>query len=603
MKKIKMLCLLLIMIVASIFLNIKVDAEEPFYNITGLYLKSNSAKIGDKVYVDLAMIEKDETTEILGYFGNGQGSYVTLPLKDITSNNPYFEISSYMQAGTTYTMTVLEVKDSKDKISYSMSQGSNLTYMNPLGKNIVTIEDKTKITDFKLISSESVNTDGKLKFYLKTDKDVNFATILLQNKEVSSSKALVSIKVNVESEVDLSKLYSQTLFAGDYYVSDVFINPDNQSEYVHYSINPQDDVTKKLDFSVNFKIVDNEEQILDNEEVNSENKELLESISLLSNTVKLNEKIFVELKTSEEIKSATLIFSNDSDSFTVNLKDINTNSPYFVVPFTTNYGTYELDYVILKDSEGKEYHYRKGEDLYSIKHFEFNSSLKVENESSDIDILNIDNDKINSDVINKLNDLESNIAIEVDANNNPIISKEVFDSIKGQNKTVIIKYKDLEWIFNGIDIKDSKQIDVSSNIYDIKEESDLKDIIKDGFVIDFADNDILPGKCLIKVYNSEFISRIFNNKNINIYYYNQENKKFEIIELNSKFNNNEYYEFYINHNSKYILTTDKVEDEYILEDNVVNSNNSNNNTMIVPIVVGICFLVIVIAIVLKIKKK
>ena len=46
--------------------------------------------------------------------------------------------------------------------------------------------------------------------------------------------------------------------------------------------------------------------------------------------------------------------------------------------------------------------------MSSIEHFDFNSTIEIEeNNLEDVDILNIDNDKISMDIIKKISEVES----------------------------------------------------------------------------------------------------------------------------------------------------------------------------------------------------
>lgn len=531
---------------------------EPFYNITGIYFRNTEVGIGERLYVDY-MGKKSESIEITGFFLNDAGnSYVSLPLKDITTNDPYFEISRFMQTGVRYTMTALRVVDEVDNITYQLttSNNSNTSYMNPMGKNIVNIKNPINITGFNLLSDKNVDLNGSIKLELKTDQDVGFTTIAIQNKDIASIKALVSIKTNAETTIELSKLGTQYLTIGEYQITDVFLNPDDSSKFVHYSINPQDDTTKKLEYNVEFNIINNQGPT--QPETNDENN-LLRSIKVLKTSANLNEKVGVEIDTSEPITFASLVFSNDKESMTVSLKDLDTSSPFFVIPFTTSEGIYELDYVILRDENGKKYQYREGVDYYDIKHFDFNSTIEVKNEINEGNLLNLDNNKITSKTIEKIAELDENIAIEIDGNNNPVIAKELFEAIKGSNKTINILYGEFEWIFNGLDINNPKQIDVSAIGADINNKNDLSDKVQNGIIIEFPENGELPGKCLIRVHTTDYIFKILNRDNINVYYYNDETGEFEPVELDLAYNPKGYYEFYISHNSNYILTKDRLD--------------------------------------------
>ncbi|MBR2840640.1 MAG: hypothetical protein IKF01_02085 [Bacilli bacterium] len=594
MKKLKLFGVLLVVVSGFLIGNNVVKGESPFYNITGLFLKNSEVGAGERIYVDLYMIHKDSSTNITGYFSNGKGSDIGLQLKDI-NKNPYFEVSNFMKPGDTYTLTSIKVVDSKDSITYSMIPGGPAPGMNPLGKNVVSIKAQDKLKHMELVGNSLVDSKGKMTIKLETDVNCDYISVNVRNKTIPSMSSIVYLNKTSNNYYELNlSTGSDKLTSGDYYISDVFMFEKNTT--THYSYNSIGDDVLPLNYQVEFQIIDNEKT----EDLNV--PDLLKAISVNSVNAKLNEKVNVNIDTTKDLSSATLIFSNEKESMIVNLKNLNSIDTYFVIPFTTNAGTYNLDYAILKDVNGKEYQYRKGEDYHTVKHFDFNSSITVVNEIAGGDLLNLDNSKMTADVLEKIKALESNIVIEVNANDNPIILKELFETIKDSNKTIIIKYRDLEWTFNGLDIKKPKQIDVSTNIYNVSEDSDISSRVEEGFVLDFADNDELPGKCLIKVYNSDIISKIMNKNNANVYYYNEETNKFEIIKLNTEYSDNGYYEFYINHNSKYVVTSKKIEDKYMSGKKITEKSNKDSKLALFIAVPSI-ILVIVVIIIIFVKKK
>ena len=178
------------------------------------------------------------------------------------------------------------------------------------------------------------------------------------------------------------------------------------------------------------------------------------------------------------------------------------------------------------------------------------------------------------EIIKKISEVESNIKIEVDASTNPIISQALFDAIKGQDKILVIKYNDIEWIFNGNDIKGAKSIDVSVQINDNVDELTG---LSTGINIIFADNGVLPGKCLIRIANSNIMNNILNSKDANVYYYYNDQKLYDEIGNDLKMTEDGYYEFYIDHNSSYVITTEKLADSYIAN-KISDTANLNNST-------------------------
>ena len=213
------------------------------------------------------------------------------------------------------------------------------------------------------------------------------------------------------------------------------------------------------------------------------------------------------------------------------------------------------------------------------------------------------------EIIKKISEVESNIKVEVDASTNPIISQALFDAIKGQDKILVIKYNDIEWIFNGNDIKGAKSIDVSVQITDNVDELTG---ISEGINIIFADNGVLPGKCLIRIANSNIMNNILNSKEANVYYYYKDQKLYDEIGNDLKMTEDGYYEFYIDHNSSYVITKEKLSDTYIVNKiagELNNNSNSdiqdnkisiNNNFLVIILVLAI---LVFIALVVIFKKK
>lgn len=599
MKKIKYLFLVLIVTTCFVIGNVIINAVSPFYNITGLYLNNNSVSAGDKLYVELYMIQKDESTSITGTFDNGSNSTITLQLKDILSN-PYFEIPSNLQPDTKYTLTSLTVSDSKGTITYSMVEGGQ-NYMNPLSRNYFNVKSQQQLQlgNFELVGDSTLTPENNITFNLTTPVNCSYISVVLRDRVIPTISHIIYLE-NVSGNTYRLNSYTMPddIVDGEYYISDIFLFHGGNGSPYHYSNYSRGNDVIPLSYYVGITVSG-----FSKTEQENTDTEFLNNIEIKIENVKLNEKVNVVLDTKKMLTSATLIFSNETESMTVNVKDLNTSEPYFVVPFTTSAGTYNLDYAILKDNDGNEYQYRKGEDYYTIKHFDFNSTLTVENQIAEGNLLNLDNSKITADIIEKIKDLDSNIVIEINAEEDPVVSKELFSAIQNSNKTLIFKYKDLEWTFNGLDIQNPKMIDVSTNIYNVSKDEKISSKVQNGLVLDFAANNELPGKCLIKVYNSDTIAKIINKDNANIYYYNEATDKFEVIKLNAEYNTNGYYEFYISHNSKYVITTDNIDSKYVTETAEENTMDVKTIlTIAIPSAIILILLIVIIVLIVKVKK-
>lgn len=153
--------------------------------------------------------------------------------------------------------------------------------------------------------------------------------------------------------------------------------------------------------------------------------------------------------------------------------------------------------------------------------------------------------------------------ISVDVNKDKVVSKEIFDTIKGQDKNISFIQSGLEWSFNGKDITGStKNIDMSVNVaglYNSISANRGEIAAKSGnagvTVVSFANNGQLPGKAAIKVkLDSQWLSDPTNaKKSLFVYYYNESSKKLEEIANGLKADNG-YVQFNITHNSDYVVS-------------------------------------------------
>lgn len=165
------------------------------------------------------------------------------------------------------------------------------------------------------------------------------------------------------------------------------------------------------------------------------------------------------------------------------------------------------------------------------------------------------------DVVKAVNEaLESSI-IRVDASKNSLIDKEIFEALKGQDKTVIFEMDGIKWAFNGLDIDSNiKDINIALNkeaVYD----NEIKTVSGEQapFILSFKDNGNLPGKASVTLKLDEKWIKNKNTNNIYLYYYNPESKKAEMIEGPLKVNEKGEITIHLTHCSDYFLTDKKVE--------------------------------------------
>ncbi|MBR3163043.1 MAG: hypothetical protein IKF17_02950 [Clostridia bacterium] len=564
-RKILLSILIIALILSTILINFSNAESSAFEKFTGMFIKTAEAKPGDKVYVDLYM-NYDSSTKVTAYLMNqsGKNQYFGLNVESI-GNNPYIVLPNDVVPGDRFEMTVIDVSDSKGTVTYGTSYG-NQNYTNCLGKKYITIiENKEELVlkNLSISGDSQLSKNDKLYLNIDTTESVNFVTVVLTNKD-STKGPLVSVQdLKGKAYIDLSYTGTQRpLYDGEWYISDLWLNPDKQN-YVHYSKNSQDALP--LNYDIRFTIGDGN-SIKDDVSVETIN---LNSFKLAATSAKKSERVNVNMSANKELSQVMLSFidKNSDNTMIVYLKGLDTDNKYFIVPYTTETGTYELNYAILKDIDGNKTHYRKGVETEEIKHFDFDSTITIEkNDDSKKSLLYLDNDNITMDILNEIYEMDDNISIEVNADNNPIVDKALFEAIKGADKNIILQYNDIEWIFNGKDIKEAKSIDVSTNIYKSTNEksTDINTMLVDtGIILEFAENGFLPGKCLIRVHSTKEIIDILNKQEAKIYYYNNEANNFNKVKMQTILTDDNYYEFYINHNSKYVMTEEEINPTYV----------------------------------------
>ena len=319
----------------------------------------------------------------------------------------------------------------------------------------------------------------------------------------------------------------------------------------------------------------------------------LEGITIDKKEAKLGEKVNINLCTNKTLTNAKLLFkSNKGNQFTVYLSNLN-DEEYFEIPSDIKTDTYYLSQLIL-ESNDLTTTYVNG------NNYNFDIELKITNNKNKTYIFN--NENITEDSIKAITESDGKSEITINATGNNIISKEIFNAIKGTNKKLIIKYNDNEFIFNGKDITDIKDIDTKITISCISDDETFDIINNNGYIIKFANNGKLPGKATIRLKTTEEMQEFFGNNKIYLYYYDETNQKFTLISKTIT-SNNGYYEFTINHNSKYILTDNKIDSTTVEVDSNIVNFQSSNNTYLLIIGASIALILIVVLIIIILKRK
>lgn len=282
-------------------------------------------------------------------------------------------------------------------------------------------------------------------------------------------------------------------------------------------------------------------------------------------------------------------------------------------------GEYKLTDVVISDAAGNGLIYSNYEHKYKEKDltidlgFELTSKFKAD----------ITTSTISKDLIDIINNAEDDSNIAIDATGNTIIKKEVFEAIKGTNKTIYIESNGIEWIFNGQDIKEPKDIDVSLMVYYDYAYTELDTEKYDGkaLILEFAPNGDLPGIATVRI-KLDYTLRTYIGEEVYVYYYDNESESTkvfsDVIGKSISINDNGWFEFKISHNSAYIFTNTKPNEEYIKKEEATiqvneetptkedkKENKSNLKTIIIIVIsaVVVIALGIIIFFIIKNKKK
>ncbi|MBL4935998.1 discoidin domain-containing protein [Clostridium sp. YIM B02515] len=180
-----------------------------------------------------------------------------------------------------------------------------------------------------------------------------------------------------------------------------------------------------------------------------------------------------------------------------------------------------------------------------------------------------------SALVKVINTVADKSKIAVDITKNTIASKDVLNSIKGQDKLITFQKDGISWTINGKDLKNStdKDIDLAlkvvSNELKDKESKLIKDLVGKETSIapfSFSYDGPLPGKFTIKV----FVGKDFAGKEVNVCRYYEDKNTYEVVDT-CKVDADGYISYNADHCSDYFVV-----EKSLLEGNSKNNDNTNN---------------------------
>lgn len=465
----------------------------------------------------------------------------------------------------------------------SNATNSNATSSNASASNASSTDNILYLNSISF-STNSVNPGDKIYINKNTSGACNSAiTIYFKEKTTNNT-----FSVNVESLNDNPYfVVPNNTGVGEYIVTDVVfigLNSDNTTFTKHYSINATNENISSYDFNLSINVKANEKVSAIS----------LNKLEITSNSVSIGDKVSINISASESLTSLKLDFkSANGNTFTTYVNSLS-NNPYFTVPATVKPDNYSIEKATLVSSNTTTI-YTNG------SNFNFNTNLTIKEASKDTNTSFVyNNEDINDTIIKEIYNSKEDLKITINANGKSIILEELFKAIKGTKKQLIINYGENELIFCGNDIDTPKSIDVSISTSLVNDSEELKELVNDGIVVNFASNGNLPGNATVKVKITDEMKEKFGNKKINVYFYEDTQKGFNTI-ANEITAENGYYQFNISHNSKYILTTSDIDNKHILD--VENNTVSNQKSGLSYLTIGLVVLVVVIGGILLYKNR
>ena len=236
----------------------------------------------------------------------------------------------------------------------------------------------------------------------------------------------------------------------------------------------------------------------------------------------------------------------------------------------TEPGRYYIEAILMNDF-GYEAHYTSRDDYKTdgiVKKLDKEYYFDVvEDYKSDV-ATSITNDSVED----KIKNAKDGAVIAIDTTKSTKVKKGIFEAIKGTNKTIVLENNGIQWHFNGKNITNPKDISIDTKISYVEKyieefnEDENGELIETwrnekALVLEFPQNGDLPGKALIKVKADYAFRQYLNSDELFLYYQNGE--MYDIISENIMVSYDNFYEFYLDHNSTYYLSNKKLEEKKI----------------------------------------
>ena len=615
------------------------DIEPPVLKKFNINNKMESYNLGDRVYFDLDAADDISKLESVGIgiclynkdgdfpcMGNTSSSRIGLEVYDF-STNPYIVLPNILVKGE-YVVESVSLCDSRfNCISYDLYDYMDESMSKLLGKTITfdINSDKEFLGDYNLddsalksfeLDKTSIKPGEKIKVTgVVTDENVDYLHFYLRNEEET-----VWMDFNMKLE---SSSNGEYVFVG--YIDCPYRNGNYKIDSVslmmydeNYSNTARGISVDDEKFMKTIKVVGNKTKT-----PNFKFKRVIydEMTLIAPSTYKLS--LEVEDK-NHLVNEALVTIANSQNEYltfseTLKLDDNGNLTGYFNIDQFTSPGEYYIKNVEFGMNTSK------GGWIFSDFYELLNDNVEVPEvtlfEVIDSDFYDVITSTVDKNILDKIKKADNGAKIGISAVDDSVIKKEVFEVIQNTNKTIYIESNGIKWIFNGKNIKNPKDIDTEITLNKLEDDflnEKIGKYFNKGIVVNFKDNGELPGVALVKIKTDYVFRNYLGSDNLQVYHYNKNNNAmFDEVANNISITKDYDLQFYISHNSSFVISSDKVDDKYI-SDNVedlsfndktvsVNDNDKvnekENNNILLYSLIGLGVLVVAIIVVVVIQKK
>lgn len=414
------------------------------------------------------------------------------------------------------------------------------------------------------LSDTTVSASGKLTLSLNVSDDVSgvdYAKAIFINRQTGKEirgfwHAFGEDEITTSGVIEVE--LTTTQYDGGIYELDSIDISDQNGHYQYYYSSYNEYAELLLPKELSFTVI--------NESGEDVTAPVLKGISINKTEVEAPSEVTITLDVEDDLsgyKSATIEVINRKNDRTIRAISEGSDNPNELTISVSEWepsGLFEIDHIILHDNNNNSSSYY-GKTLPNQVSF-LVKNIDKDNPTGDI-ITSTNNTNLVEDIQNMA---EGNTA-HIYYGNGATISKEVFEAIKGQDKTIALKSDGIEWIFNGQDVTDEniKKIDLTTSI-EAKWNSDSDaaegiDWEQNALILSFAENGKLPAPAKIRIKADWVFKDAVGTENLYVYYYDNTTKKYVQVAADLTITKDEYLEFTIDHNSDFVITQGELKEK------------------------------------------